>query len=111
MSGNRYAAQPTDGFVSDLRAIVTGIRRGRRSYVPDFDDVIQPGDEAFLVTASEDTERTLKIFGHEEREARRIVIVGGGNIGFEVAKSIDAQAGRYALSVIENDARTRAVCG
>ena len=92
------------GLFPDLRAIVTGIRRGRQTYVPDFDDVIQPGDEVFLVTASDDTERTLKIFGHEEREARRIVIIGGGNIGFEVAKSLDAQAGRYALSVIESNA-------
>ncbi|MGC6535586.1 MAG: Trk system potassium transporter TrkA [Parvibaculales bacterium] len=89
------------GLFPDLQAIVVGIRRDRRTYVPDFDDVIQPGDEAFLVTASSDTERTLKIFGHEEREARRIALIGGGNIGFEVAKALDAQAGRYALSVIE----------
>ena len=78
--------------------------------MPDFDDTIQVGDEAFLVTASSDTERTLKIFGHEEREARRIVMVGGGNIGYQVAKELDTQAGRYSLSLIEaNPERARTV--
>ena len=65
---------------------------------------MQPGDEAYLVTASSDTERTLKIFGHEEREARRIVLVGGGNIGFQVAKGLNKQSGRYALNLIESNA-------
>jgi trk system potassium uptake protein TrkA len=91
------------GLFPDLQAIVVGLRRNQKVYVPHFDDTIQVGDEAFLVTASSDTERTLKIFGHEEREARRIVIVGGGNIGYQVAKELDAQAGRYSLSMIEAD--------
>jgi trk system potassium uptake protein TrkA len=91
------------GLFPDLRAIVVGIRRGKRVYVPDFDDTMQVGDEAFLVTANDDTERTLKIFGHEEREARRIILVGGGNIGYQVARSLDAQTGRYAVSLIESD--------
>lgn len=98
------------GLFPDLQAIVVGIRRNNEVYVPDFDDTIQPGDEAFLITASTDTERTLKIFGHAEREARRLVIVGGGNIGFQVAKSLDAQAGRYSMSLIEaNPERARVV--
>jgi trk system potassium uptake protein TrkA len=92
------------GLFPDLQAIVVGLRRNQKVYVPDFDDTIQVGDEAFLVTASSDTERTLKIFGHEEREARRIVMVGGGNIGYQVAKNLDAQAGRYSLSIIEANA-------
>lgn len=91
------------GLFPDLKAIVVGIRREGRVYVPEFDDTMQAGDEAYLVTASSDTDRTLKIFGHEEREARRIILVGGGNIGFQVAEGLNRQSGRYALSVIEND--------
>lgn len=92
------------GLFPDLKAIVVGIRRGGQVYVPEFDDTMQPGDEAYLVTASTDTDRTLKIFGHEEREARRIILVGGGNIGFQVAKGLDRQSGRYALTMVEYNA-------
>ena len=98
------------GLFPDLKAIVVGIRRDGRVYVPEFNDTMQPGDEAYLVTASSDTDRTLKIFGHEEREARRIILVGGGNIGFQVAKGLDRQSGRYALSLVEeNPERARFV--
>ena len=89
------------GLFPDLKAIVVGVRRNGHVSVPDFDDVLQPGDEAFLVTAESDTERTLKIFGHEEREARRIIMIGGGNIGYQVAKGLDGQVGRYALTLVE----------
>ena len=37
--------------------------------------------------------RALAAFGHEEPEARRMVIVGGGNIGLYLAKLIEATPG------------------
>ena len=77
------------GLFPDLRAIVVGLERDGHLYVPEFDDTILAGDKAYLVTAASDTLRTLKIFGHEEREARRIVIVGAGNIGYQVARTLE----------------------
>ena len=91
------------GLFPDLRAIVVGLRRDGKTYVPDFSDTIQPGDEAYLITAATDTERTLKIFGHEEHQARRIVIIGGGSIGTQVARALDLQTENYSVTVIEAD--------
>jgi trk system potassium uptake protein TrkA len=90
------------GLFPDLGAIVVSIRRNGKLYVPRFDDTMEPGDEAYVVTSHKDTERTLKIFGHEERAAQRIVIMGGGNIGFQVARQLSLQGSRFAVSVIEN---------
>ena len=53
-------------------------------------------------------ERTLKIFGHEEKQAQRVVIAGGGNIGLYVAKKLEDPGSRTRLKLIEND-RPRAV--
>src|SRR5690606_22645660 len=52
--------------------------------------------------------RTLGLFGHEEQEATRIVIAGGGNIGLYVAKTIEQRQGRIRVKIIENT-RERAV--
>ncbi len=32
---------------------------------------------------------TLEAFGHEERISKKILIIGGGNIGFNLAKNIE----------------------
>ena len=98
------------GLFPDLRAIVVGLERDGHLYVPEFDDTILAGDKAYLVTAASDTLRTLKIFGHEEREARRIVIVGAGNIGYQVARTLENGNASYSISLIEQEeARAREV--
>ncbi len=89
------------GLFPDLEAIVVGVKRDGRLYVPEFDDTLQINDEAYLITSSGDTERTLKIFGHEERQARRIVMVGAGNIGVQVANQLSGQ--QAVLTLIEAD--------
>ena len=48
-------------------------------------------------------QRTLSIFGHEEPEARRIVIFGGGNIGLFLAQQIEAEQPSVNIKVIEAD--------
>ena len=48
-------------------------------------------------------QRTLSIFGHEEPEARRIVIFGGGNIGLFLAQQIEVEQPSVNIKVIEAD--------
>lgn len=95
--------QLTDLF-PDLLATVVAIIRSGHLYVPRATDTIEPGDQAFIVTATSDTSRTLKIFGHAEREASRLVLVGGGNIGLQVAQKLELHGSRYSVNIIEHNA-------
>jgi trk system potassium uptake protein TrkA len=61
------------------------------------------GDIAYVATIKSQIHRTLALFGHEEPEATRIVIAGGGNIGFYVAKAIEARQPKIKVKVIEPD--------
>lgn len=70
----------------DLPAITAALVRNGRLFVPHGQDQLQEGDEAYVITPSDQINRTLQIFGHEEKRARRIVIAGGGNIGLYVAR-------------------------
>ena len=47
------------------------------------------GDLAYVASHSDQVRRTLGIFGHEEQEASRVVIAGGGNIGLYVANALE----------------------
>jgi trk system potassium uptake protein TrkA len=99
--------QLTDLF-PDLKAIVIGLQRGDRFIVPSGQDQILVGDIAYFAADRDQVRRTLGIFGHEEEAASRVVIVGGGNIGFYVAREIEARQRSTRVKVIESS-RDRAV--
>ena len=52
-------------------------------------DKILVNDKAFVVVNALQTNKTLSAFGHEEKMAKKILIVGGGNIGFNLAKNLE----------------------
>lgn len=99
--------QLTDLF-PDLKAIVIGLQRGDRFIVPTGQDQMVVGDIAYFAADRDQVRRTLGIFGHEEEAATRVVVVGGGNIGFYVAREIEARQRSTRVKVIESS-RERAV--
>lgn len=64
----------------DLKAVVVAIVRGGKLFVPKGSDQMLVGDEVYLVAERNQIDRTLGIFGHEEKQAHRIVLAGGGAI-------------------------------
>ena len=92
----------------DLKAVVIGIQRGEQFFVPDSSDFMLVGDVAYFAADRDQVRRTLGIFGHEEEAATRVVIVGGGNIGFYVARELEARQRSARVKVIEAS-RERAV--
>ncbi|TDH36223.1 Trk system potassium transporter TrkA [Pseudohoeflea suaedae] len=92
----------------DLNATVVGVWRNEKLFVPHSADQLETGDLAYVVCQRDNVRRTLGLFGHEEQEAARIVIAGGGNIGFYVAKAIEERQSRTRLKIIESN-RSRAV--
>ncbi|NDV01305.1 Trk system potassium transporter TrkA [Pseudoroseicyclus tamaricis] len=94
--------QLTDLF-STLRAVVVGVRRGGKLFVPSADDQLFVDDEAYVFSAVEDVGRTLEIFGKSTAKQDRVVIIGGGNVGLGVARVLEER--RVRAKVIEKDRR------
>jgi trk system potassium uptake protein TrkA len=89
----------------DLNIFVVGIIRGDRMIVPTGDDHMLPGDDIYFVSEANHLQRALAAFGHEEKEARRVIIVGGGNIGLFLARELEQRNPNLNLKLIEVDAR------
>lgn len=92
----------------DLPAITVGLVRDGKLFIPHSNDQIEEGDDVYIISPTEQVSRTLKIFGHEEHRPRRIVIAGGGNIGFYLARTIEARDPKIRVRIIESD-RDRAL--
>ena len=91
------------GLFPDLSIEVLAIVRGDRPIIPDSDDQMLPGDEVYFVTEESQVPRAMAAFGHEEPEARRVIIVGAGNIGLFLAGEIERALPGIAARVIEMD--------
>ena len=46
---------------------------------------------------------TLEAFGHDEKVSKNILIVGGGNIGFNLAKNIEETLDAARVKIIEKN--------
>jgi trk system potassium uptake protein TrkA len=87
-----------------MDARIAAIFRRDRAIIPNGDVRLQAGDEAFILAAAEHIRPVLREARQHDGIVRRIMIAGGGNIGFRVAATLEQ---RYEVKVIEYS-RTRA---
>lgn len=87
----------------DLPVEIVCIMRNNRSIIPDENNQMEIGDEVFFFVDAEHLTRAMHLFGHEENEARRVVIMGGGNIGSSLAHIITEKFPGVRLKIIERD--------
>ena len=92
---------------STLRAVVVGVRREGKLFVPHPNDQLFPKDQTYLLVATEDVSRTYEIFGKSNPNTDRAIIIGGGNVGLFVAEALEKGSRRVRAKVIEAN-RTRA---
>ncbi|OED47784.1 Trk system potassium transporter TrkA [Leisingera sp. S232] len=99
---NTPLRQLTDLF-STLRAIVVGVRRDGTLFAPEPGDQLFVGDSCYVFSHADDVPRTIEVFGKKEKRQDRVVVVGGGNVGLEVAKALESSTARIRAKVIERD--------
>jgi trk system potassium uptake protein TrkA len=99
---NTPLRQLSDLF-STLRAIVVGVRRDGTLFAPDPGDQLFVGDSCYVFSHAEDVDRTIEVFGKVEKRQDRVVIVGGGNVGLEVAKALESGTSRIRAKMIEKN--------
>lgn len=86
----------------DLKITITAIKRGGRMWRVHADDQLESGDQVYFVSDRQDVTRALEIMGEAARQARRVIIIGGGNIGLYVAKGLE-KLGSMKIRLIERD--------
>ena len=99
------------GLFPDLSMTILAIIRDGEVILPrSGEESMQVGDRIYFVCDSTHLERAMASFGHEESEARSVVIAGGGSIGLMLSREIEAHFSNTASQIIElNAARAKAI--
>ena len=86
-----------------LEANILGVIRKDKFLILKKNDVMKRDDKVYVIINSEQMQQTLLAFGHEEKISTKILIIGGGNIGFNLAKNIEQSFESARIKIIEKD--------
>ena len=95
---------------SDLNANVLGVQRDDKFLILKKKDALLENDKTFILTDSKQVERTMKVFGKDEKISNKFLIIGAGNIGLDLAKSLENHSNNPRIKMIEkNEERAQLV--
>ena len=86
-----------------LDANIMGVVRDDKFIILKKTDKIIEGDKAYVVINASQMKETLVAFGHNEKISNKILIIGGGNIGFNLAKNIEESFDSARVKIIEKN--------
>ena len=99
LAGNKLSEIPRR--VTNLRLLIAAVVRGEELIIPRGDDYLMPGDLVYFISKEDKLQETLAVFDKYQKPFQRALIVGGGNIGFRLAKSLEGNS--IYCKIIENN--------
>ncbi len=78
---------------------VAAIYRRGQAILPTEETVIEVDDEVFFIAAKNHIKKVMNELRREEDSYKRILIAGGGNIGYRLAKTLES---KYRIKLIEH---------
>src|SRR5690606_19881086 len=91
------------GIFPNLPLEIAAIVRDNKPMIAKQDDQMLVGDEVYFFTDTLHLHRVLAAFGHEEKEARHVVVLGGGNIGMYLSRVLHEEENQVHVKVVERD--------
>ena len=87
----------------NLNANIMGVIREDKFIVLKKNDIMLKEDKAYVVINASQMKETLNAFGHNEKISNKILIIGGGNIGFNLAKNLEESFDSTRVKIIEKN--------
>ena len=82
---------------------IMGVIRNDKFIIFKKNDVMLKDDKAYLIINASQMSDTLIAFGHNEKVSNKILIIGGGNIGFNLAKNLEDSLESSRVKIIEKN--------
>ena len=86
-----------------LEANILGVVREEKFTILKKNDVLKLNDKAYVIINSSQMQLTLDAFGHNEKISNKFLIIGGGNIGFNLAKNLESSRESARIKIIEKN--------
>jgi trk system potassium uptake protein len=86
-----------------LDANIIAVLRNDKTFIPKKTDQVECNDKIYVIIKSSQMAETLKAFNHDEKISKKILIIGGGNIGFNLAKNLEESLDSVRVKIVEKN--------
>jgi trk system potassium uptake protein TrkA len=83
-----------------LNSKIIGVKREGGFIIPTGRETLGVDDEIYFVASVQNTKEIMSLFGHEEKESRKIRIIGGGRVGLFLAEQME-ENGNFQVKILE----------
>jgi trk system potassium uptake protein TrkA len=99
LAGQRLLDLPA--IIGNVRLLIAAVVRGDELIIPRGDDRLQSGDLVYFISEEDKLVETLSLFNKYDQPLKRALIIGGGRIGFRMAKLLEEHS--IHCKIIERD--------
>jgi len=92
----------SDEFKNYLANILF-VFRGDEKFIVNSNTILEKNDLIYMVVDNNNFAEVVREFGHDEEQVQKVVIIGGGNIGFSLSQAIDESEHKITTNIIEYD--------
>ena len=94
--------QDLSQVVGEGRLLIAAVVRDEQLIIPQGNDRLKGGDLVYFISENEKVLESLKVFEKHVEPIRRVLIIGGGRIGFRLARALEDQP--MSVKIVEKDA-------
>jgi trk system potassium uptake protein len=87
----------------DFQGRVVAIKRGEDYLLPAGKEKMFQGDHIFVATSKSEAGKTCEVFASDHYKFQKVLILGGGNVGFSLAQEIEKYYSDVNLRIVEKD--------
>lgn len=84
-----------------FKFLICVVQRGKEVYIPDGNFILEEGDKIGLNIAESDIPKLMKSLGAEKKQARNIMLLGGGRVAYYLTKMLTEIGAN--VKIIERD--------
>ena len=103
------ASGPLSSLALPRGVLVVAVRRSGQFSIPHGSTTLRGGDKVFLMGTTDAVEQMQRrVVGHDAPARQVVTIVGGGDVGFRIAKNLE-ERGKADVRIVERDPARGAV--
>ena len=88
---------------NNYKANILFVFRGDKKFIVNSNTILEKNDLIYMLIDNNNFSEVLAEFGHNEVQAKKIVILGGGNIGYSLSQVIEKSESNVSTDIIESN--------